>query len=214
MPHMWKGNGLWPLVMAIPKRNANKAQILSPSRTFFATAKTSMGRALLQSERNAMLLIDVLRFYVAAGRFQLQDFVIMPDHVHLLITVSGDGTIERAMQFIKGGLSYRLRRELGYLGEVWQSGFSELRVEDRESYVRHREYIAQNPVKARLVDSPEKFPYCFTYLARRKPARKDVPQGLKPDVFPSFAARLKSCPDTKQSFSAACKLARGLDACN
>src|SRR5450432_2746724 len=33
--------------------------------------------------------------------------------------------------------------------------------------------------------------------------RKEVPQGLKPDVFSSLAARLKSCPDTKPSFSAA-----------
>jgi putative transposase len=93
--------------MTIPKRNARKDQILSPSRTFFVTTNTSMGRALLQSERNATLLIDLLRSYVAAGKFQLHDFAIMPDHVHLLITVSGDTTIERAMQFIKGGFSYR-----------------------------------------------------------------------------------------------------------
>jgi putative transposase len=166
--------------MTIPKRNAGKDQILSPSRTFFVTTNTSIGRALLQSERNATLLIDLLRSYVAAGKFQLHDFVIMPDHVHLLITVSGDTTIERAMQFIKGGFSYRLKKELGYLGEVWQHGFSEVRVEDRESYVRHQEYIAQNPVKAGLVDSPEKFPYCFTYLAKRKPTAAKAPQLPRP----------------------------------
>jgi putative transposase len=57
-----------------------------------------MGRALLQSERNATLLIDVLRSYVAAGKFELHDFVVMPNHVHLLITVSGDSTVERVMQ--------------------------------------------------------------------------------------------------------------------
>jgi putative transposase len=34
--------------------------------------------------------------------------------------------------------------------------------------LRYRHYIAENPVKAGLVDSPEKFPYCFTYLARQK----------------------------------------------
>jgi putative transposase len=69
--------------MTSPKRNARKDQILSPSRTFFATTKTSMGRPLLQSERNATLWIDLLRSYVAAGKFQRHDFVIMPDHVHL-----------------------------------------------------------------------------------------------------------------------------------
>lgn len=129
-----------------------------------------MGRALLQSERNATLLVDVMRSYVLAGKFRLHDFVIMPDHVHLLITVEGEMTIEKAMQFIKGGFSYRLKKQLGHMGEVWQRGFSEVRVDDRESFARHRQYIAQNPVKAGLVDSPEKFPYCFSYLAARKAA--------------------------------------------
>ncbi len=129
-----------------------------------------MGRPLLQSERNATLFIDVLRSYVAAGKFQVHDFVVMPDHVHLLVTVGSGMSIERAMQFIKGGFSYRLKKEFGYLGEVWQRGFSEVRVEDRQSFLQHREYIAENPVRAGLVDSPEKFPYCFAYLAKRKAA--------------------------------------------
>jgi putative transposase len=154
--------------MAKPVRHASPSQILSPWRTFFVTTKTSMGRGLLQSERNATLLIDVLRSYVAARKFQLHDFVVMPDHVHLLITVGGDLTIEKALQYIKGGFSFRLRKEFGYLGEVWQRGFSEERVHDRQSFLGYRAYIAQNPVKAGLVDSPETFPYCFTYLARRK----------------------------------------------
>ncbi len=129
-----------------------------------------MGRTLLQSERNATLFIDALRSYVRAGKFKVHDFVVMPDHVHLLITVGGNVSIEKAVQFIKGGFSYRLAKEHGYSGEVWQRGFSEVRVDDRESFVRHRDYIAQNPVKRGLVNSAEEFPYCFTYLARRKAA--------------------------------------------
>ncbi len=156
--------------MARLVRNAQPEEILSSARTFFVTTKTSMGRPLLQSERNATLFIDVLRSYVAAGKFQVHDLVVMPNHVHLLLTVGRDLSIERAVQFIKGGFSYRLKKEFGYVGEVWQPGFSEVRVDDRESFLRHREYIAQNPVRAGLVDSPEKFPFCFTYLANRKAA--------------------------------------------
>ena len=126
---------------------------------------------MLQSERNALLFIDVLRSHVAAGEFHLHDFVVMPDHVHLILTVGRDMTIEKAMQFIKGGFSYRLKKECGYLGEVWQRGFSEVRVENKESFLQYRDYIAGNPVKAGLVDSPEKFPYCFTYLAMKKSGR-------------------------------------------
>jgi putative transposase len=154
--------------MARPARNALPDNILSSARTFFATTKTSQGRALLQSKRNATLMIDVLRSYVAVGKFRLHDFVVMPDHLHVLLTVGDGMTVERAMQFIKGGFSYRLKKECGYLGEVWQRGFSETRVEDRQSFMKHRDYIAANPVKAGLVDSLEEFPYCFRYLAARK----------------------------------------------
>jgi putative transposase len=66
-----------------------------------------------------MLLIDVLRRYVVAKKFRVLDFVVMPDHVHLLLTVDSEMSIERAMQFIKGGFSYRLKKETGYSGEVW-----------------------------------------------------------------------------------------------
>ena len=124
----------------------------------------------MQSERNAKLLIDVLRSYVAAHKFRLHDFVVMPDHVHLLITVDGDMSIEKAMQFIKGGFSYRLRKDFGYVGEVWQAGFSEVRIDDQESFLQQRSYIANNPVKAGLASTSDTFPYCFTYLARRKAA--------------------------------------------
>ena len=65
--------------MAIPARNGNPEAILSSARVFFATTKTSMVRRILQSERNATLLIEVLRSNVAAGKFQLHDFVIMPE---------------------------------------------------------------------------------------------------------------------------------------
>ena len=124
----------------------------------------------MQSERNALLLVDVLRSYVAAGRFRIHDFVIMPNHLHLLLTVGREMTVERAMQFIKGGFSYRLRKEHGYLGEVWQGGFSEVRIVDQESFLRHRECIAANPVKAGLAEGPEQYPYCIAYLVKRKAA--------------------------------------------
>jgi putative transposase len=127
-----------------------------------------MGKALLQSERNAMLLIDVLRSCVATRKFRIHDFVVMPDHIHLVIEVGLGMSIERAMQLIKGRFSYRLKKECAYLGEVWQPGFSEVRIYDDESLLEHRRYIAQNPLKAGLCVSAEEYPYCFASLAKRK----------------------------------------------
>ncbi len=127
-----------------------------------------MGRRLLQSDRNAELLIDVLRSLVAEHRFKLHDFVIMPDHVHLLFTIEDGTTVEKAMQLIKGRFSHRLSHEFGHKGEVWQKGFSEIQVLGDESFKNHRAYIATNPLKAGLVDVPEKYPDCFESLAKKK----------------------------------------------
>jgi putative transposase len=154
--------------MAHPARNAAPVDILNPSRIFFATTKTSMNKRLLQSERNATLLIDVLRSLVAEHRFKLHDFVIMPDHVHLLIEVGNDMTIEKAMQLIKGRFSHRLSQEFGYKGEVWQRGFTEVQVMSKQSFEAHQAYIAENPVKAGLASSREEYPFCFFNLARKK----------------------------------------------
>ena len=135
---------------------------------FFVTTTTSMARRLFQSERNAVLLIDLLRANVAAGKFQMNDFVIMPDHLHLLMSLPSDVSVEKAMQLIKGGYSYRLKRDFGFQGEVWQRGFSEERINDGQSFLRHRAYIVQNPVKAGLIDRAEQWPYCYSSWRRKK----------------------------------------------
>ncbi len=154
--------------MAHPARNAAPTNILNPSRIFFATTKTSMGKRLLQSERNANLFIDVLRSLVAEHRFKLHDFVVMPDHVHLLIEVGNGMTIEKAMQHIKGRFSHRLSHEFGFNGEVWQRGFTEVQVMNKQELEAHRVYIAKNPVKAGFAASAAEYSFCFCSLARRK----------------------------------------------
>jgi putative transposase len=154
--------------MARPGRNSSSESILCPACTFFATTKTSMGRQLMQSERNAGLLIDVIRSLVAERKFDLHDFVVMPDHLHVLLTVNEGMTIEKAMQLVKGRFSYRMKKELEYSGEVWQRGFSEVQVIGRSSFDAHRAYIAQNPMKAGLAREEHEYPFCFEALKHKK----------------------------------------------
>lgn len=158
--------------MARPSRHVDPARIQQAERTFFVTTRTSMSRRLFQSERNANLLIEVLRSCVLANEFKLHDFVIMPDHLHLLMTVRNGVSIEKAMQLIKGRFSYRVKKEENQLGEVWQKGFSEVRVYRKEAFEQFRAYIANNPVKAGLAEQPHAYPYSFVTLADRKAAGK------------------------------------------
>ena len=162
--------------MAIPLRRSTPENVARPWRTFFVTTKTHGGKALLQSDRHAALLVEVLRSCIGDGHFQIHDFVVMPNHLHLLLAVGEEMSVEKAVQFVKGRFSYRVRRELGFVGEVWQRGFSEVRAEGEENYERYRRYIALNPVRAGLVRDGESFRWCFETLKREKA------QGLKPGI--------------------------------
>ncbi|MGE5113338.1 MAG: REP-associated tyrosine transposase [Acidobacteriaceae bacterium] len=127
--------------------------------TYFITASTFQKKALLQRSEYGQLLLDVFRANTAKGHFLLHEYVIMPDHFHLLLTPGLDITLERVVQFIKGGFSFRIKKELKYSGEVWQTSFYDRRVRDWEEFQRLRRYIHLNPVKRHLVSSADEYPF-------------------------------------------------------
>lgn len=126
----------------------------------------------------ASLFINVILHYRGQKKYLLHEFVVMPDHFHLLIT-PGDVSLERAMQLIKGGFSYRAKNELGFKWEVWQTSFHDHRVRDAEEYGHYRKYIYENPVKRGLCRIAEEYPYSS---ASGKFELDPVPQWLKPLV--------------------------------
>ena len=81
------------------------------------------------------------------------------------------------MQFIKGGFSFRIKKELRYQGEVWQTSFYDRRVRDWEEFRELRRYIHLNPVRRHLVEAAEQYP--FSSLKPVIPLDV-VPQRLKP----------------------------------
>jgi putative transposase len=145
------------------------------SGCYFITASTFQKQSLFQTERMARLFLDVLFHYRRQGKYLLHEFVLMPDHFHVLITPSV--TLERALQLIKGGFSFRARAELGFGGEIWQASFYDRRVRDVEECRAFREYIHRNPVKGGLASVVEDYAYSS---ARPEFQLDDLPQRLKP----------------------------------
>jgi len=88
----------------------------------------------------------------------------MRDHIHLILTPAPLISLEKVMQFIKGGFSYRARTEKNFYGEVWNKGYNEHRIRSAVEYVQQVEYLWMNPVKAGLAARPNEYPYSSARL--------------------------------------------------
>jgi putative transposase len=151
-------------------------RFVSDSRTYFVSANTWGSRALFQADDIARLFLATLYDYRKQQKYQLHEFVLMLTHFHILL--SPETTLERSLQLIKGGFSFRVRSIVGNK-EIWERGYVDHRVRDVSDYSKHRDYIHQNPCKAGLAARPESYPYSSAYP---KFELDPVPQRLKPTI--------------------------------
>jgi REP element-mobilizing transposase RayT/type I restriction-modification system DNA methylase subunit len=102
------------------------------------------GECLLQSEDIRKIVVDALLFY-HGKRYMLHHFVIMPNHVHLLITPIGDDTVMKSIGSVKQFTANAINKLLGRSGEVWQRNVFDRMVRDADNYEKYVQYINQNP---------------------------------------------------------------------
>ncbi|MEO8737404.1 MAG: transposase [Edaphobacter sp.] len=119
-------------------------------QTFALTTITHNRLRIFQRTANAELCLSILFRYREQGRYLLHGFVIMPDHLHVLLTPAE--SIERSAQFIKGGLSFAMRNQ--FRGDIWQKGFNEHRIRDMQDFQNQLLYIANNPARRQYSDYP------------------------------------------------------------
>ena len=136
---------------------------ISPPGTYFVTFSTFQRARLFAVENYARLFLKTLYEYKRQGKFRLHAFVVMPEHLHLLLTPAYDLTLERVMQLIKGGFSHEFGSQFGRKKEVWQRGFTDHRIRDAADFELHRGYIHRNPVKRGLVENATGYRYCSAY---------------------------------------------------
>jgi putative transposase len=143
-----------------------REKVSRSGHTYFVSSQTAGRRPFFRHERWAVLLQKVLQHY-RSNSYLLHAYVIMPDHFHILL--SPIESLERALQNIKGGYSFRARAAFDWREDIWQVGFSDHRIRDIEDWQRHLDYLRKNPGKE---------DYRFIALNL-----DPIPQRLKPQVL-------------------------------
>jgi putative transposase len=169
-----------------------------PGTSYFVTTKCWQGRSVFQVPQNAEILIRTLFHYRGLGNYFLHEFVVMPDHLHLLLTPNATTSLEKAVQLIKGGSSHQIYKERNQRMEIWQEGFYDWTIRNANDWRTKAEYIRMNPVRAKLVESPEDWPYssaAHQFTLDPMPSKySQHSSGAKAQIAPPATPELKLRP--------------------
>src|SRR5437016_3174624 len=103
--------------MSTPKHRS------APGTSYFVTTKCHESRHIFQISEIAQILLRTLFHYRDQNAYFLHEFVIMPDHLHVIITPSETTSLEKAVGLIKGASSHQIHKERNHKLEIWQQGF-------------------------------------------------------------------------------------------
>ena len=170
----------------------------APGSSYFVTTKCWQGRCVFQVPEMAQIFVETLVHYRDESAYLLHEFVLMPDHFHLLITPGATTSLEKSVQLIKGGRSHRIHKQGNQAMEIWQNGFYEWTIRDANDWNTKVQYIRMNPVQAKLVDEPGDWPYSSANgrFATDPAPRKyfNIPSGAKAPSAHTVTAGLKPRP--------------------
>jgi putative transposase len=152
----------------------------------FITCSCYRRLPLFASARAKNLFVMVLGEVRDRYEFALVGYVVMPEHIHLLISESAKGTPSTVMQVLKQRVSQRLRRKPrismtsrqlklpfrevhDFLAQFWQPRFYDFNLWNQKKFVEKLHYMHLNPVKRRRVSHPKDWPWrSFSFYARKE----------------------------------------------
>lgn len=133
------------------------ARRVKQSGVYFVTTDTWQRRQFFLKPDPARILLEQLLECRDRGFYALHAFVIMPEHLHFLLTPGSETSLEKAVQMIKGGSSHRIKQELIYRFPIWMSGFHDRWIRELAEYRLRKQYIELNPVKAGYAGKPSEY---------------------------------------------------------
>src|ERR1035437_8050072 len=153
----------------------------------FITCSCYRRLPLFTSVRSKNSFVQILGQVRDRYGFSLVGYVVMPEHIHLLISEPARGTPSTVMQVLKQRVSRRLRRKprkkvstqqlrLSFpevrpsLPQFWQPRFYDFNVWSQKKFVEKLQYMHMNPVKKKLVAHPKDWPWSsFSFYTRKDP---------------------------------------------
>jgi len=141
-----------------PVRRLPGFDYATADHAYFVTICTAERASSFTDPRLATMVVDALLWRRQHG-IGLHAYCVMPDHLHLLLTLGSSGLSLSALLRAFKSYTTRLSWGLGYQGQLWQARFHDHILRQAEDGRAIGVYILANPVRAGLVDDPEAYPW-------------------------------------------------------
>jgi REP element-mobilizing transposase RayT len=134
-----------------------------PGSVYFITFNIAKGFTLSDSAKD--IVLSTFRFH-DGKKYVLRAYVIMDTHVHCILQPMEESpgvfnSLAQIMHSIKSYSANRIQRVLNVNGKIWQDENYDRIIRDEEEYLEKMNYIANNPLKAMIVEKPEEYKWLF-----------------------------------------------------
>lgn len=141
-------------------RDLLKGRVSIPRQIYLVTAATHQRQPLFNNFNYARFVIESLRYVEHARQLQSLCFVIMPDHLHWLLSLGNASDLSQVVADVKRRSSYRINEQSKKIGSViWQPGFHDYALRKEDEIKGVARYVIANPLRAGLVDKIGDYPF-------------------------------------------------------
>ncbi len=128
------------------------------------------GEAFLKVAEVARMVQDSLLKFDGI-RYHLFAWVVMPNHVHTLMSRFDENELRRILHSIKSYTAHEANKILDRVGQFCIEDYVDRFMRNQKHYDRTVQYIENNPVKAGLCREPADWPYSSAWFKRHKPKK-------------------------------------------
>ena len=169
---------------------------------YYVTCRGAYNEKLFPEEKDYVMYIELLEKYKKELNFKLFSYVLLPQHLHLLVEPNESTGISDIMRSLNTAYSKWFNSAYYRRGHLFRERFKAIIVEKEPYLLRLSAHIHRNPLRLGLVQNPDEYPYssCMSYLCKQIPAGwEEIDEILKPLAeTPYMDYLLKGYDDTPE----------------
>ena len=150
-----------PLDTQIPEhglRQLRKGRTSISGQIYLVTTITHERRPIFEDLFLGRVIVSCLKYESEAGRANTLCYVVMPDHLHWLLDLTGKSSLSRIVHNVKSQSARRINASRGHGAAVWQRGFYDRAIRSDEDLPMIARYLVANPQSAGIVKSCREYP--------------------------------------------------------